>query len=193
MLLFMTITQKQHLLDQITADILEQHVCPDLAKNATNIVPGEGSANADIMFIGEAPGKNEDLTGKPFIGAAGRVLDALLASVHLDRDDVFITSIVKFRPPNNRDPLPAEKAAFLPFLQRQIEVIEPKLIVPLGRHALEQFAPDAKIGQVHGQLMYQGKQAILPLFHPAAALYNNSLRKTIEEDFLSIPNILKTL
>jgi uracil-DNA glycosylase len=184
---------KQQLLDQITADMLERHVCPDLAKTATNIVPGEGSANADIMFIGEAPGKNEDLTGLPFVGAAGKYLDQLLASVHVSRDDVFITSIVKFRPPNNRDPKPEEKAAFLPYLKRQIEVIQPKLIVPLGRHALEQFVPGVRIGQVHGQLVHQGGQAILPLLHPAAALYNNNLRVTIEEDFLTIPTILMNL
>lgn len=185
--------QKQYLLDQITADILERHVCPDLARSSTNIVPGEGSADADIMFIGEAPGKNEDLTGRPFVGAAGKFLDRLLESVDLRRDDVFITSIVKFRPPNNRDPRPDEKAAFLPFLRRQIDVIQPKLIVPLGRHALEQFLPKARIGQIHGKLAYHEGQAILPLLHPAAALYNNSLKKTIEEDFLTIPKILSNL
>ncbi len=186
-------TQKQHLLDQITADILAQHVCPDLAKSATNIVPGEGSASADIMFIGEAPGKNEDLTGRPFVGAAGRFLDRLLLSVGLERDDVFITSIVKFRPPNNRDPRPDEKAAFLPFLLRQIDVIGPKLIVPLGRHALEQFLPEAQIGHVHGKLVHREGRAILPLLHPAAALYNNSLKQIIEEDFLKIPKILSNI
>lgn len=185
---------KQQLLDQITADMLSRHVCPDLAKTATNIVPGAGNPDADIVFIGEAPGKNEDLSGLPFVGAAGRVLDGLLASIHLSRDDVFITSIVKYRPPNNRDPLPEEKAAFLPYLRRQIEVIQPVLLVPLGRHGMESFLPGATISKVHGELQFDsGGQAILPLFHPAVMLYNNSLKRTIEEDFLSIPNIVKNL
>ena len=185
---------KQHLLDQITADMLEYHVCPDLAKTATNIVPGAGNPDADIVFVGEAPGKNEDLTGEPFIGAAGKILNGLLESIGLTRDDVFITSIVKYRPPNNRDPKPEEKAAFLPYLERQIEVIEPKLIIPLGRHGMESFLPGAKIGQVHGTVQRdaQGRN-ILPLFHPAAALYNHNLKEVMAEDFLSIPNILKSI
>lgn len=174
--------------------MLERNVCPDLAKTATNIVPGSGNPDADIVFVGEAPGKNEDITGQPFIGAAGKVLERLLDSIGMTRDDVFITSIVKYRPPNNRDPKPEEKAAFLPFLMRQIDVIQPKLICPLGRHGMESFLPGAKIGQVHGQLQRDAEgRPILPLFHPAAALYNNSLLRTIEEDFLSIPQILKSL
>ena len=174
--------------------MLENHVCPDLAKTATNIVPGAGDPDADIMFVGEAPGKNEDLTGEPFVGAAGRILDRLLQSIGLTRDGVFITSIVKYRPPNNRDPKPEEKAAFLPYLERQIEVIQPRLIIPLGRHGMESFLPGAKIGQVHGALQHDGKgRSVLPLFHPAAALYNNNLLKIIEEDFLSIPTLLKSL
>jgi uracil-DNA glycosylase len=182
---------KQKLLDQITADMLQDKVCPDLAKTATNIVPGAGNPDADIVFVGEAPGKNEDLTGQPFVGAAGKILDKLLESIGLTRDDVFITSIVKYRPPNNRDPKPEEKAAFLPYLERQIGVIKPKLIVPLGRHGMESFLPGAKIGQVHGTLRRDAKgRAILPLMHPAAALYNSGLRRTIEEDFLSIPQLL---
>ena len=172
--------------------MLSRNVCPDLAKTATNIVPGAGNPDADIMFVGEAPGKNEDLTGEPFIGAAGRILEQLLESIGLTRHDVFITSIVKYRPPNNRDPRPEEKAAFLPYLERQIEVISPKLIAPLGRHGMESFLPGAKIGQVHGTLQKDVRgRHILPLFHPAAALYNNSLRAVIAEDFLSIPTFLK--
>ena len=172
--------------------MLEKHVCPDLAKTATNIVPGAGNPDADIMFVGEAPGKNEDLTGQPFIGAAGKVLDKLLGSIGLTRDDVFITSIVKYRPPNNRDPKPEEKAAFLPYLVRQINVIQPKLIIPLGRHGMESFLPGARISAVHGTLQHDAEgRPILPLFHPAAALYNNNLLKVIEEDFLLIPQFLK--
>lgn len=185
---------KQQLLDQITADMLSNNVCPDLAKTATNIVPGAGNPDADIMFIGEAPGKNEDLTGQPFVGAAGRILEGLLRGIGLTRDDVFITSIVKYRPPNNRDPKPEEKAAFLPYLERQIGVIKPTLIIPLGRHGMESFLPGAKIGQVHGTLQHDEKgRAILPLLHPAAALYSGGLRKAMEEDFTQIPNILNTV
>ena len=185
---------KQHLLDQITADMLEDNVCPDLAKTATNIVPGAGNPNAKIMFVGEAPGKNEDLTGQPFIGAAGRILEGLLESIGMTRNDVFITSIVKYRPPNNRDPKPEEKAAFLPYLERQIEVIQPTLITPLGRHGMESFLPGARIGQVHGTLQRDVKnRAILPLYHPAVALYNRNQLVILEEDFHSIPNIIKQL
>ncbi len=185
---------KKHLLDQITADMLERNVCPDLAKTATNIVPGAGNPDADIMFVGEAPGKNEDLTGEPFVGAAGKNLERLLESIGLTRDDVFITSIVKYRPPNNRDPKPQEKAVFLPYLVRQIDVIQPKLIVPLGRHGMESFLPGAKIGQVHGTLQHDAEgRPILPMLHPAASLYNHSLKAVIEADFLSIPKILKTI
>ena len=174
--------------------MLENNVCPDLAKTATNIVPGAGNADADIMFVGEAPGKNEDLTGQPFVGAAGKNLDRLLESIGLTRDDVFITSIVKYRPPNNRDPKPEEKAAFLPYLVRQIDVIQPKLIVPLGRHGMESFLPGAKIGQVHGTLQHDAAgRSILPMLHPAASLYNHNLKAVIEADFLSIPKILKTI
>lgn len=185
---------KQHLLDQITADMLEQNVCPDLAKTATNIVPGAGNPDAKIMFVGEAPGKNEDLTGQPFIGAAGRILDGLLEHIGLTRGDVFITSIVKYRPPNNRDPKPEEKAAFLPYLERQIEVIQPRLIAPLGRHGMESFLPGAKIGHVHGTLQHDANgRAIFPLYHPAVALYNRNQLVILEEDFLLIPKIIKQL
>lgn len=185
---------KQHLLDQITADMLESNVCPDLAKTATNIVPGAGNPNAKIMFVGEAPGKNEDLTGQPFVGAAGRILDGLLELIGMTRDDVFITSIVKYRPPNNRDPKPEEKAAFLPYLTRQIEVIRPTLIAPLGRHGMESFLPGAKISQVHGTVQHDASgRTIFPLYHPAVALYNRNQLVVLEEDFLLIPNIIKQL
>src|SRR5687768_5385304 len=127
---------KQSRLDQITADIVRDNICPDLAKTATNIVPGEGNPDADIVFIGDAPGKNEDLTGRPFVGSAGKFLDELLALAGLARQDVFITSIVKYRPPNNRDPKPIEKEQSWPYLLRQLEVIQPKLVVTLGRHSM---------------------------------------------------------
>ncbi len=116
---------KEERLDQIKADILSRNICPDLAKTAKNLVMGDGNADADIVFIGEAPGKNEDEQGLPFVGAAGKFLNEMLASIGLDRSDIYITNIVKYRPPNNRDPLPEEKTAFLPYLTRQIEVIDP--------------------------------------------------------------------
>lgn len=173
-------------------------VCPELALGATQLVFGDGDANADIVFIGEAPGKNEDEQGLPFVGAAGKFLNEMLASIGLARKDIYITNIVKYRPPNNRDPLPEEKAAFLPYLKRQLQIINPKLIVTLGRHSLETLLPGLKISQCHGQakrvkVSSDGQEmswVILPLFHPAAALYNGGLRTALLEDFSNIPKVL---
>jgi len=188
---------KQAQLDQIAADILKQNVCPDLAKTASRLVMGDGDPNADIIFIGEAPGKKEDETGLPFVGAAGKFLDQMLEAAGMQRQDVFITSIVKYRPPNNRDPLPAEKAAFLPYLLRQIDVIQPKIIAPLGRHGMEYFLPGVKIGDIHGQpqtVELDGKEVVvMPLFHPAAALYNGRLRQTLIDDFLKVPELISQM
>jgi uracil-DNA glycosylase len=184
------IQEKQTKLDQIAADIVTNNVCPDLAKQATNLVPGEGSPNARVVFIGEAPGRKEDETGRPFIGAAGKLLDELLASIDLKREDVFITSILKYRPPNNRDPKPEEKEAFWPYLQAQLEVIQPKLIVALGRHSANCFLPDLKIGQAHGQPQEWNGWKLLPLYHPAAALYNGGMRQAIFDDFAVIAKII---
>ena len=187
----------QVLLEQIKADILERNICPDLAKTATNLVMGDGNANADIVFIGEAPGKNEDLKGLPFIGAAGKFLDEMLASIKLDRSDVYITNIVKYRPPNNRDPFPEEKKAFWPYLVRQLKVIQPKLVITLGRHSMEYFLPEQRISAIHGQPKRvpfgDGKIVIMPLFHPAAALYNGGLRQTLIDDFATIPLVVEKL
>ena len=155
---------------------------------------GEGNVDADIVFIGEAPGKKEDETGRPFVGAAGKFLDASLAAVGLSRADVYITNIVKYRPPNNRDPLPEEKAAFWPYLLRQIDIINPKIIVTLGRHSGGYFMPDLQISRDHGvlrEVTLEGKTyRVLPLYHPAAALYNGSMRQTLLNDFVRIPEIL---
>ena len=185
---------KQHLLDQIATDILSQNVCPDLAKNAIQLVRGDGATDADIVFIGEAPGKKEDETGQPFMGAAGKLLGSMLETIDITRDDVYITNIVKYRPPNNRDPKPAEKAAFLPFLIRELEVIDPKVVVTLGRHSMEYFLPDAKIGEVHGlpQEIVFGSKTItfVPLYHPAYALYNGAKRETLAEDFLKLKHYM---
>src|SRR6478609_8610105 len=125
-------TTKQAKLDQIKADILKNNVCPDLAKTAKQLVMGDGNPDADIVFIGEAPGKNEDEQGIPFVGAAGKFLNEMLATIDLKREDIYITNIVKYRPPNNRDPLPDEKEAFLPYLQAQLEIIQPTIVVTLG-------------------------------------------------------------
>jgi uracil-DNA glycosylase family 4 len=185
---------KQALLEQIATDIRHQNVCPDLAEQATNLVMGEGSVDSDIMFIGEAPGKKEDETGLPFIGASGKFLDTLLSAAGLQRKDVFITSIVKYRPPKNRDPTKAEKAAFLPYLLRQIDIIQPKVIAPLGRHGMEFFLPGVTIGDIHGQpqtINLAGREVIImPLYHPAAALYNARLRQTLVDDILKLPAII---
>ncbi|HEX7963573.1 MAG TPA: uracil-DNA glycosylase [Candidatus Saccharimonadales bacterium] len=180
----------QKKLDQIAADIVELNVCPDLAKTAKHLVFGEGNPRAKIIFIGEAPGKREDETGQPFVGAAGKFLDELLAGIGLERSDTYITSILKYRPPKNRDPKPAEKAAFWPFLQAQLEVIQPHLIVTLGRHSLNCFLPEAKIGEVHGQPQQWDVYTILPLYHPAAVLYNSGMRQTVVNDFTVITKFL---
>lgn len=188
---------KQQTLEQIKADILTKNICPDLAKTATNLVMGDGNANADIVFIGEAPGKNEDLQGLPFVGAAGKFLNEMLALIELDRSDVYITNIVKYRPPNNRDPEPDEKRAFWPFLVQQLQVIQPKIVVTLGRHSMEYFLPGKKISEIHGQpkriTFGDDSIVVLPLFHPAAALYNGGMRQTVIDDFTAIPAIITQL
>lgn len=182
---------KQKLLDQITADMLsDKNLCPDLAKTAVNIVPGEGDPDADVVFIGEAPGRLEDETGKPFVGASGKFLTELIESAGLKREDVFITSIVKYRPPNNRDPRPDEKQQSWPYLLRQLRVIQPKLVVTLGRHSTGHFVPKGTITQLHGNVVAGGEWPVLPLFHPAAALYNNNMRKVVIEDFARLKDIL---
>lgn len=192
---------KQAEIDTLAARILENNVCPELAKTATQLVMGDGNPDADIVFIGEAPGKNEDEQGKPFVGAAGKFLNEMLAAAGMERSDVYITNIVKYRPPNNRDPLPEEKAAFLPYLLKQLEIIDPKAIVTLGRHSMEYFLPEARISQIHGhaarkKVVYHDKTEhewlIVPLYHPAAALYNGSMRQTLIDDFVRVPSIIAT-
>jgi len=185
---------KQQLLDQIAADIRTKNICPDLAKTAKNLVMGDGNLDAEIVFIGEAPGKNEDEQGLPFVGAAGKFLNEMLASIDLARSDVYITNIVKYRPPNNRDPLPDEKRAMWPYLVKQLQIIQPNLVVTLGRHSMEYFLPNQKISAVHGQPLRitfgEEKLVVLPLFHPAAALYNGGLRQTLLDDFSRLPAVV---
>lgn len=241
---------KQTQIQALADEIVSKKICPQLAKTATQLVMGGGSLDAEVMFIGEAPGKQEDLQGLPFVGAAGKLLDEMLEAIGLKRQDVYISNIVKYRPPENRDPLPEEILAFMPYLGRQIAIIKPKLIVTLGRFSTNVFLPEIKISQAHGQpkrirrsrletgiwtgqaghqdavalpgdseqrtQAYKqygggaaqratpqrpanasgvgspaGKQAseslvILPLYHPAVALYNGSLRQTLHEDFAKI-------
>lgn len=189
--------QKQAQLDQIRADIIEKNICPELAAQAHNLVMGDGNLNAEIVFIGEAPGKNEDEQGLPFVGAAGKFLNEMLAQAGMQRSDVYITNIVKYRPPNNRDPLPEEKKAFWPYLAHQLDIIAPKVVVTLGRHSMEYFLPDAKISLVHGEakrIVFGDKKiVIVPLYHPAAALYNGGMRGTLIEDFLRVPKIIEMI
>jgi DNA polymerase len=166
--------------------------CP-LSKTRTNAVPGAGNPEADIMFIGEGPGRNEDLQGLPFVGAAGKVLDGLLASINLKREDVFIANVVKCRPPMNRDPLPEEVAACADYLSRQVALIKPKIIVLLGRHAMERFLPGLKISVDHGKPKRRGGQVYFPIYHPAAAIYQRSLMETLEKDFKKIPQIINLM
>jgi DNA polymerase len=191
------IDNKQLFLEQIKADIIKNNICPDLAQEAKNLVMGDGNINAEIVLIGEAPGKNEDEQGLPFVGAAGKFLDEMLKSAGLVRSDVFITNIVKYRPPNNRDPLPEEKEAFWPYLVRQLDVIEPQVVVTLGRHSMEYFLPGKRISEIHGQpkriTFGDKKLVIVPLYHPAAALYNGSMRATLVEDFNKLPKIINIL
>jgi len=238
-------------LDQIKADIIANNICPDLAQGATQLVMGHGNPEADIVFIGEAPGKNEDLHGIPFVGAAGKLLDEMLEANGVQRQDVYITNIVKYRPPNNRDPLPEEKRAFWPYLLRELKVIKPRVVVTLGRHSMEFFLPGKQISLVHGHpfkvamSLHQSLDAeqdhdgdvmqgdgekrtkayreyalgvshpstmqgaprltgdtglasgngksimiLVPLYHPAAALYNGSLRQTLFDDFTIIRNYI---
>lgn len=188
------VNNKKTLLEQIKADIVKNNICPDLAQEATNLVMGDGNVDAEIVLIGEAPGKNEDATGLPFVGAAGKFLNEMLAGAEMVRSDVYITNIVKYRPPNNRDPLPEEKEAFWPYLVRQLDVIRPQIVVTLGRHSMEYFLPGKKISMIHGQpkriQFGDTKLVIVPLYHPAAALYNGSMRTTLIEDFNKLSKII---
>jgi DNA polymerase len=154
------------------------------------VVPGEGAEKAAILFIGEAPGWHEDQQGRPFVGPAGHFLDELLASIGLSRKDVYIANVVKCRPPSNRDPLPSEMRACRKWLDRQIELIKPKLIVTLGRYSLAQFFPGDVIGKVRGTARKKQGVIYYVMYHPAAALHQQSLRRIIEEDMLKIPSLL---
>jgi DNA polymerase len=169
-----------------------------LKATAIQAVYGNGPANAEIVFIGEAPGEKEDEQGIPFIGAAGKFLAEMLGDIKMKREEVYITNIVKYRPPNNRDPEPIEKEACAEWLYDELNLIRPKLIVFLGRHSMNNFFPELKISEAHGKLIHKKCKKIdteyfLPLYHPASALYNGGLRDTLKQDFALIPKILKKI
>jgi DNA polymerase len=176
-------------LEEVAAQVRGCVRC-ELCRGRTLAVPGHGNIAAEIMFVGEAPGFNEDRQGLPFVGAAGQFLNELLASIDLDRDSVFITNIVKCRPPGNRDPLPDEIAACQPYLDRQINAIDPLMIVTLGRYSMAKWFPNERISRIHGQPRQFGKRFVVPMYHPAAALHQASLRATIEADFQKLPRFL---
>ena len=176
-------------LTELAAEIATCAKCI-LSKSRTKAVPGEGPENAPILFIGEGPGFHEDKQGRPFVGAAGQFLEELLAGIGIKRQDVFIGNVVKCRPPGNRDPLPDEIEACRPYLDRQIEAINPKVIVTLGRYSMARWFPNAKISAIHGQPRKIEGRLIVPMYHPAAALHQPSLRREVEADFGKLPGIL---
>ncbi|HKB32230.1 MAG TPA: uracil-DNA glycosylase [Candidatus Dormibacteraeota bacterium] len=178
---------------QLHADIRSCTKC-GLHATRTQAVPGTGPCPADIMIVGEAPGFNEDRQGEPFVGAAGKLLDTLLARIGLSRADVFITNVLKCRPPMNRDPMPNEAESCSPYLKRQLELVQPKVVLILGRHALERLMPgQGSITRVHGTLVKRGDVAYVPLYHPAAALHNGALVSDLEHDFDRVKAYLEAL
>jgi DNA polymerase len=177
---------------QIAREVATCQACV-LAKTRTKTVPGDGSPEADLLFIGEAPGYHEDQQGRPFVGAAGQFLSELLGSIGLDRSKVFIANVVKCRPPGNRDPQPDEIQACDHFLRRQIVAIQPRVIVTLGRYSMAKFFPGETISKIHGQPRRRDGVTYVPMYHPAAALHQPSLRQAIEADFQKLPQILKSI
>jgi DNA polymerase len=182
------------LLEAIAQEIREHRPCGfEACERCTNLVPGEGNPEAEIVLVGEAPGASEDRAGRPFVGNAGRLLNKLLELGGLRREDVFITNVVKARPAGNRDPRADEIAHHWPWLEAQLEVIQPRLIVPLGRHALERFARGAKITQVHGHLVEENGRRLFPMFHPAAALHVEQLKQTLYDDARALAETVMAL
>lgn len=165
----------------------------ELHHSRRRTVPGEGPEDAEIMLIGEGPGQHEDEQGRPFVGPSGHLLERWLALIGLTREQVYIANVVKCRPPQNRDPLPEEVAACRHFLDRQVELIDPRLIATLGRHSLERYFPGAKISQVHGRARREGRRVYLPLYHPAYVLRNMNAAPAAEADFKKIPRLLARL
>lgn len=186
----------QSQLDSLRQEILDSAVSNELAQQATQLVMGDGNVDAAIVFVGEAPGKAEDEQGLPFVGASGKFLNEMLEAAGLVRSDVYITNIVKYRPPNNRDPTPEEKREFWPYLMRQLEIIDPKVVITLGRHSGACFIPDLHISRDHGHARkvkyHEHEFLVIPLYHPAAALYNGSMRQTLIDDFLQAARLAST-
>ena len=176
-------------LAQLCEEIIACRDC-ELAEYRTKVVPGEGAEDADLLFIGEAPGWHEDQQGRPFVGPAGQFLEQLLASIGLHREEVYIANVIKCRPPQNRDPLPAEIQNCRKWLDRQIEIIQPQMVITLGRYSLARYFPNESIGKIHGKPRKSEGVIYYPMYHPAAALHQGSLRRTIETDMLRIPQIL---
>jgi uracil-DNA glycosylase family 4 len=179
-------------LEALSEEIRAHRGCGfEICEQATLLVPGEGSPTADVMLVGEAPGAKEDEQGRPFVGRAGTLLDLLLGEAGLAREDVFITNVVKARPPGNRDPRAPEVAHHIPWLERQLALIRPLLVITLGRHALGHFAPGRKISDVHGQILLAGDRRLVPWLHPAAVLHNPGLRETLFADARALPAALR--
>lgn len=177
-------------LEEIASEVVVCTKC-ELCRSRTHAVPGAGNATAEVMFVGEGPGMNEDRQGLPFVGNAGKMLDDMLGSVDWKRDDVFITNIVKCRPPGNRDPLVDEIAACSEYLERQIDAIDPVMIVTLGRHSMSRWFENERISRIHGKPRRVGSRIVVPLYHPAAGLHQPSLRDVMMEDFRKLPLILE--
>jgi len=189
----MPLTKDQQL--QYIAHLVGECKKCDLSKTATNPVPGSGNPNAEIVFIGEAPGEQEDKQGLPFVGNSGKLLDKLLNTIRVPRSDVFICNILKHRPPGNRDPLPEEMKVCVPYLKAQLKIIQPKIVITLGRFAMNYFFPQESISRVHGQIRNITWQdlplTIIPVYHPSAGLRNGAMLKSLQNDFLSIGKLLK--
>lgn len=177
------------LLTELNTEIENCHNC-DLARHRTKVVPGEGPESAPLLFIGEAPGWYEDQAGRPFVGAAGQFLEQLIGMIGLKRSQVFIANVIKCRPPDNRDPLPGEIQACSRWLERQLELIQPKVVVTLGRYSMARYFPGESISKVHGRAKRIGNTLYFAMYHPAAALHQNNLRKVIEADMLKLPAVL---
>lgn len=176
-------------LSQIASEVSACTRCT-LHTTRNKSVPGEGPANAEILLIGEGPGQNEDTQGRPFIGAAGKFLSELLAQAGLKREDVWITNVVKCRPPSNRDPQTDELSACNDYLERQIAALNPKIVITLGRFSMGKYMPAAKITKVHGEMQRYGNRFVIPMFHPAAALHQPQIKPSILADFAKLPELL---
>ena len=177
-------------LSELCQQIVTCQKCETLVRQRTQVVPGDGVEDADIMFVGEAPGWHEDQQGLPFVGPAGQYLNQLIASINLKREQVYITNVIKCRPPGNRDPLPAEILACRKWLEGQTELIRPKIVVTLGRYSMAMFFPGKSISKIHGTAQKRDDIIYYAMYHPAAALHQQSLRQTIEADMLKIPSLL---